>query len=84
MESNNKVSVVEPNTENWTPALIAATKQKVQTGIEWWEQTLAAQFPNSPHQLDFHFDFTYADNPVRTNYERIHLHTPGHAEIGRL
>jgi hypothetical protein len=71
MESNNNVSSVNPNTENWTPALIAATKQKVQTGSEWWEQTLAAQFPNSPHDLDFHFDFTYADNPVPTNYEPI-------------
>ena len=43
----------------------------MQTGVEWWEQTLATQFPNSPHQLDFQFDFTYADNPVLTNYEPI-------------
>lgn len=71
MESDNNVSVVNPNTESWTPALIAATKQKVQTGIEWWEQTLATRFPNSPHQLDFQFDFTYADNPVLTSYEPI-------------
>jgi hypothetical protein len=73
MESNSNVSATNSNTENWTPALIAATKQKVQTGIEWWEQTLATRFPNSPQQLDFRFDFTYADNPVLTNYEPISL-----------
>jgi hypothetical protein len=71
MESSDKLSAVNANTENWTPALIAAAKQKVQTGIEWWEQTLATQFPNSPHQLDFQFDFTYADSPVLTDYEPI-------------
>ncbi len=71
MESNNNVSSINQNTENWTPALIAATKQKVQAGIEWWEKTLDDRFPTSPHLLDFHFDFTYADNPVLTNYEPI-------------
>jgi len=73
MESSTKLSAVNPNTENWTPALIAVAKQKVQTGVEWWEQTLATQFPNSPHRLNFEFDFTYADNPVLTDYEPISL-----------
>ena len=73
MESSEKISEVNPNTENWTPALIAAAKQKAEIGIKWWEQTLATQFPNSPHHLQFHFDFTYADNPVLTDYEPIHL-----------
>ena len=71
MESNANVSLVNPNTENWTPALISAAKQKLQTGVEWWEQTLATQFPASPHELNFHFDFTYADQPVLTSYEPI-------------
>lgn len=73
MESSSKISSVNQNTENWTPATIAAVKQKVQTGIEWWEQTLVTQFPNSPHPLDFHFDFHYADHPVLTDYEPISL-----------
>ncbi len=53
MESNTNISAVNPNTENWTPAQIAAAKQKVQQGVQWWEQTLAAQFPNSPHATRF-------------------------------
>jgi len=73
MESSTKLSSVNPNTENWTPAMIAAAKEKVQTGVEWWEQTLATQFPDSPHHLNFRFDFTYADNPVLTDYEPISL-----------
>lgn len=73
MESNDNLSSVNRNSENWTPALISAAKQKVQTGIEWWEQTLVTQFPDSPHQLDFQFDFTYADLPVLTDYEPISL-----------
>jgi len=71
MESNSNVSLINPNTENWTPTLIASAKQKVQTGIEWWEQTLATQFPNAAYDLNFQFDFTYADQPVLTSYEPI-------------
>ncbi len=71
MESNTNVSPVNPNTEDWTPTQIAAAKQKVQEGVQWWEQTLATQFPDSAGQLDFQFDFTYADQPVLTRYEPI-------------
>lgn len=71
MESNTQISPVNKNTEDWTPGQIATVKQKVQQGVEWWEQTLAVQFPDSPTQLDFRFDFTYADTPVLTSYEPI-------------
>ena len=71
MESNTNLSAVNQNTENWTPAQIATVKQKVEHGVRWWEQTLATQFPDSPHQLNFQFDFTYADQPVLTSYEPI-------------
>lgn len=71
MESNTNISAVNQNTEDWTPAQIAAVKEKVQQGGQWWEQTLATQFPDSPHQLNFQFDFTYTDQPVLTSYEPI-------------
>ncbi len=71
MESNSNVSTVNPNTEDWTPTRIAAAEEKVRQGVEWWEQTLATQFPDSTAQLDFQFDFTYADQPVLTRYEPI-------------
>lgn len=73
MESSTNVSSVNPNTENWTPALIGAAKQRVQDGVRWWEQTLVTEFPNTVHHLNFQFDFTYADNPVLTDYEPISL-----------
>ncbi len=71
MESNTNLSAVNENTETWTPAHITATKQKVQQGVQWWEETLAAQFPGSAATLEFQFDFTYADQPVLTRYEPI-------------
>ncbi|MCL4201297.1 MAG: dockerin type I repeat-containing protein [Pirellulaceae bacterium] len=71
MESSDQISSVNPNTENWRPETIGAAKSKVVEGMQWWEQTLATQFPNNTAPLKFHFDFTYADAPVVTNFEPI-------------
>jgi hypothetical protein len=71
MESSDRISAVNPNTENWRPETIAAAKSKVVEGIRWWEQTLATQFPANTAPLNFHFDFTHADVPVLTDYEPI-------------
>jgi hypothetical protein len=57
--------------ENWTPAAIAAVKSNVQAGIEWWKQSLDAMPNVRDGLLNFSFDWTYADNPVRTGYEPI-------------
>ena len=71
MESSGQISSVNPNTENWRPETIEAAKSKVIEGMQWWEQTLATQFPNNTAPLNFHFDFTFADAPVLTNFEPI-------------
>lgn len=60
---------IDPSTEDWTPEHIAAVKQKVSEGLQWWEDTLALQ--NSTHDLKFIVDFTFADSPVSTPYEPI-------------
>lgn len=71
MESDG---TIDPSTEDWTPSDLAAVKQKVQDGVNWWNDLLAAEFPNVPSSvLNFQFDFTYFDNPVATPYEPIAL-----------
>jgi hypothetical protein len=64
--------------ENWatnTVNTIAAVKQKVQAGLDWWENTLDNVLVGTPAEgrdlLDFTIDWTYADNPVHTGYEPI-------------
>lgn len=77
MESNKVVSndnptVGTPLEENWTDTSIAAMKQKVTDGLQWWVDTLYAKFPNAPPGLlDFNIDFTHADKPVSTRFEPI-------------
>ena len=56
---------------DWTPAAIAAAKSSVQAGIEWWEQTLDALEGVRDGLLNFTFDWTHADNPIRTRFEPI-------------
>ena len=69
MESSEQTSVVNDNSEDWTSASIAEVKQKVQAGMQWWTDTLAGI--TDRHELNFHYDFTYADQPVATSYEPI-------------
>jgi len=71
MESDSSLSPFDSSTENWTQAHRTETKQKIQDGLKWWQDTLAAQ--NSVHtgQLNFVVDYQFADNPVHTGYEPI-------------
>jgi len=71
MESSSNTSSINPNTENWTSQTIQTAKSRVIEAMQWWEQTFATQFPDSTAPLEFHFDFTYADSPVLTDYEPI-------------
>lgn len=57
------------NSENWTQAEKTTVKQRVEDGLNWWEQQLAAR--SSLHHLDFHLDYTYTDSPIVTGYEPI-------------
>ncbi len=70
--SNENPTVGSPQEENWTDASIAAVKQKVTEGLQWWVDTLYTEFPNAPPGLlDFKIDFTHADAPVTTKFEPI-------------
>lgn len=61
--------------ENWTPAAISAAIQKVRDGANWWKSALDA-LPNvADGLLNFQFDLTYANTPVRTGYEPIARNT---------
>ncbi|MEO8493501.1 MAG: dockerin type I domain-containing protein [Planctomycetota bacterium] len=77
MESNQVMSSDNPTVgtareENWTAASIAAVKQNVTDGLQWWVDTLYAKYPNAPPGLlDFQIDFTHADTPVSTRFEPI-------------
>lgn len=71
MESDSSLAPFDSSTENWTHAHRIETKQKIQDGLKWWQDSLAAR--NSVHtgQLNFVVDYQFADNPVRTGYEPI-------------
>ena len=63
---------IDAQTENWTTTEISQVKSEIQEGLKWWEDTLLLAPTVSPlHDLDFHIDFTHADNPVPTGYEPI-------------
>lgn len=70
--SNDNPTVGTPREENWTAASIASVKQKVTDGLQWWVDTLYAEYPNAPPGLlEFKIDFTHADSPVSTRFEPI-------------
>lgn len=58
-----------PNTETWTPAVIASTKNKIEVGLEWWVDTLHNYFPSA--YLNFDIDFTQADAPFVVDMEPV-------------
>jgi len=62
---------IDANIEDWTGSQITSVKNEIEEGATWWEDTLRASHPATPHNLEFLVDFTYADNPVATGYEPI-------------
>jgi hypothetical protein len=57
------------NNENWDAAAIARVKGTIERGLQWWEDTLHQYYPGA--YLDFHVDFSQADNPFTVAYEPI-------------
>lgn len=57
--------------ENWTPAAIGAVKANIQAGLQWWKDTLDAMPAVRDGLLNFNYDWTHADTPVKTGYEPI-------------
>lgn len=66
MESDGTTDV---STEDWTPATIQQTLDKITQATDWWSQTL--ENLNSVHHLSFTIDTTFANNPFLTDYEPI-------------
>ncbi|MCA9191341.1 MAG: hypothetical protein KDB03_06255 [Planctomycetales bacterium] len=56
-------------TETWTPAQINQVLTNIETGLDWWVDTLATQ--SAIHELEFVIDTTFASTPVSTKYEPI-------------
>ncbi len=57
--------------ENWTQEAINAVKQNIETGVNWWKQTIDA-LPNvRDGLLNFTFDWTRLNTPVQTPFEPI-------------
>jgi hypothetical protein len=79
MESSAVTSSKNNNSETWTAGAIAATKQKIREGLQWWEDMLAMR--TSRHELNFQIDFTHADAPVTTSFLR--LSEPGRVQPAR-
>lgn len=73
LESNGQI---DASVENWTSDRIRTVKNEISEGLQWWEDTFDKYCPDSPIDLNFHIDFTYANTPFQTNYEPInHPHT---------
>ena len=66
MESNG---AIDPSTEDWNPELTAQVKSNIEAGAQWWSDTLASF--SDVHELNFTFDYQYADDPIETSYEPI-------------
>ncbi|RMF39886.1 MAG: protein containing Planctomycete extracellular domain protein [Planctomycetota bacterium] len=66
LESNGQL---DPSTEDWDGQKISEVLTKIDEGLDWWVDTLAAQ--SSVHQLSFTVDTTYATTPFETRYEAI-------------
>ena len=66
LESNG---AIDEDTEQWTPELAEGVKANIEAGLDWWSDTLD-QF-SDVHELNFHVDYTFADEPVEISYEPI-------------
>lgn len=66
LESNGEL---DANTENWTSGHIQEVLNNIDTGLQWWVDTLATK--STIHELNFVVDTTFAVDPVPTKYEPI-------------
>ncbi|MDX1946456.1 MAG: carboxypeptidase-like regulatory domain-containing protein [Pirellulaceae bacterium] len=57
--------------QNWSASQISTIKSNIQTGMQWWKDTLDAMPTVRDGLLNFTFDWTYADTPVKTAKEPI-------------
>jgi hypothetical protein len=60
---------LDPSTENWNPAHIQNTLDRIEEGMNWWVESLDQL--STVHELSFVIDTTFATTPVPTAYEPI-------------
>lgn len=60
---------IDTSTEDWSSAQITSVLDKINTGLDWWEETLASITTKA--ELQYTVDTTYALTPVATKYEPI-------------
>jgi hypothetical protein len=69
--SHPPTATINYTPENWTSGAIAAVKQNIEDGLNWWKDTLDALPTVRDGLLNFTFDWTRLNNPVQTAYEPI-------------
>ncbi len=60
---------LDTSTEDWTAAQKLDVLNKIEDGLDWWQQLLATK--TDKHTLDFVLDRTFADTPFLSKYEPI-------------
>lgn len=66
LESNGQL---DASTEDWSQAHIDEVLANIDTGLDWWVDTLATK--TSIHELEFTIDDSFASTPAETKYEPI-------------
>lgn len=59
----------DANTENWNDTYRNQVKSNVESGLQWWVDTLGEI--TDKHALRFEIDYTHLDTPVPTGFEPI-------------
>ncbi|WP_182870109.1 Calx-beta domain-containing protein [Rhodopirellula sp. JC639] len=55
--------------ERWSPSQKVDFRQKVNEGLQWWEEVLDRR--GATHDLNFQVDFQFLDHPIEIPYEPI-------------
>ena len=66
LESNG---AIDDDTEQWNDELAEGVKANIEEGLQWWSDSLGQY--TDVHELNFHVDYTFADDPVEISYEPI-------------
>jgi len=56
---------------DWSSTHVGYVKSGIEQAHEWWEDVFDYHNPDSPHDLEFTFDYTYTDNPFQTGWEAV-------------
>ena len=60
---------VDAEVSRWTPAQAASLKANVESGFQWWVDTLATV--STEHELSFDLNFDFVDTPISVPHEAL-------------